>query len=217
MNVVSGYGVSNICVLGMNRKQIESALPDATLCTTDRRTFSLKRVLRRDGFLLLPSLGAIVAVEPGKTVSAIDFYVESYRAVMVRDLVVKKPFRGKLDNKLSFSGPPVVENEVQAAFGHTERTITNWTASSALMSAGIAFRHNRANGDSVMMYPAQGASLVIRSNRVISFQVFPAVTNRSGGRGFGIGNGSLRTGGLDVCQALRTWNLTGRDDLTGNY
>lgn len=174
-----------MCVLGMTRKQIESALPDATLCTTARRAFSLERVLKRSGLLLLPSLGAVVAVEPGKTISAIDFYVEPYRAVMVPSLTVQKPYRGKLDNKLSFAVSPVLENEVQAAFGDTERTITNWIDSPALMSGAIAFRHNQANGDVVLTYPAQGVSLVIRSKRVISFQVFPAVRNSPGGQGFG--------------------------------
>lgn len=170
--VIPGLGISNRYEVGMTFSEIKNSFPDAIARRSAWGKYSKA--------MIVPSLGAGSFLGEDKPVSHIDFHIDPYKAEMYPDLEIRTPFRGRLENDLSFGDKSVSGRDVEAVYGPVLKRVL--VAGDGLKLLQQADPFSRSNGVSkeTWWYPARGLAFDVKSNRVTSFQVFrPTATNAS--------------------------------------
>ena len=181
IDVQPGYGISNVCEIGMTFSQIKKANGDATAHGIYDGTFSWKRLESsgRGRFMLVPSLGAIAAIGNDEPLSLVEFYVWPHKDRSISALEVHTPFRGKLGNKLSFKDGTVSKMDVETIYGNVIQVATNAATALAFRRKGEPFIHDRGNSVEEIWYPSKGVAFGFVTNVVKSFWIYkPIETNR---------------------------------------
>ncbi len=167
--VQSGRGVINLCEIGMTFPQVRAATGDASIHRIHDSMWP-RNQWRHGRVVCIPSLGAYSFLSSNGPLSEIGFKVRP--GLVMPGVSIGAPFRGKLGDKLSFSGGPVSKMDLEKQFGVIVRATTNITETLELRQRPEPFRWIGNDGKEVLMYPEVGVAFELESNVVTSFQVF---------------------------------------------
>jgi len=165
--VQPGLGISNVFEVGMTVQQAHNATHDLTTHSINDRDGGASR------FGLIQSLGATAPIEQNGKFAIICFHVLPYDSgATVGGLTVTNPFRGKVEDKLSFKNGPVRREDVELQFGQIEHVITNLSDGIPLGRDGKPFRFRAPGGGESLYYRHKGINFDLRSNTVTGFWVY---------------------------------------------
>jgi hypothetical protein len=179
--VEPGWGISNLCEVGMTFAQLKKATGDATTRGSHYEPFWKRRLETwgRGDFVLVPSLAAIAVIGENQPAAFITFCVQPYEAKLIPGLEVRRPFQGSLGDKLSFKDRTISRVEVERAFGTVSSVATNGAQALAFRVKGDRFVEQLRDAVEEVWYPDHGVAFQFTSNVVTSFTVYTATaTNR---------------------------------------
>jgi hypothetical protein len=164
-----GRGIPGVCEVGMSFAELQKATGDAsTHGLYDRELWSLRRVTH-ERFVLVPSLGVIGIPEQEGALRRLTFYVQPHdSSISIPGLVVTRPFRGSLGNRLSFSNGNASRKEVEEAFGPVTQDITNYADFAKLPDKNQPFSFR----GETLHYIRLGLDFDLKSNEVTAFSVY---------------------------------------------
>jgi hypothetical protein len=130
-------------------------------------------------------VGAIAHVPSGNTndpIATITFYTKAYNIGVIPGIEIRSPFRGTVSTGLSFEKGPVSRREVEANLGVIDNYATNLQTIAPFARVARPYWWKTPWGTEDLAYPNQGISFSIKSNEVISFEIYPAKQKDSGAR-----------------------------------
>ncbi len=160
VTVYPGYGVSNVCVLGMTQKQFLNAA-------------TISHVIKRRGssfYGVLPLVGAVANIE-SKRVVAIIFYLREYQDSRFPGVNISSPFVGRLAPGITFTGEPVSRKELEKYFGIVTNCAQDLREVIPFVLAAESYCLMRPGGEAISLDYPNGIRFIIVSNEVVSFDI----------------------------------------------
>jgi hypothetical protein len=167
--VFPGVGIPNVCQLGMTAEEV---------CKTNKGAVSIcltGQEWRSECSLVVPStaaIGHIPSGNPTEPIETITFYTQPYKHGVIAGVEINVPFRGKINQGPSFGQGSVRRRDIENCFGVINNHATNLVAISALSQTRQPFWWSSPWGTDELWYPDKGISFSLRSNVVISLEVF---------------------------------------------
>ena len=171
--VVPGFGITNICQIGMTFSEIKQKSPDAGIWSPfnllNSKTWSQPKKLT------VPSLGmhSYLWTNQATPVYRMSFSVAPYLATNLPSIGknINSSFRGSIRNRLFFNGGPVHRRDVENALGEVNGELSeiNKIRESLMLGKSVS---NRQNDEHVTIIYPDGIEFILVSNIVISFDVY---------------------------------------------